>query len=151
MPYEIDPKWLELDRQFGDLSRRISEANSGSQKALAVSTFLRVATQSLRKARSPDDQFKVFAEVAHLLRTRTCDSEVWRWLRRTSISADETRRRLLAEAIFELVPEPPVNKSDLLSLWRLWENPKTRWAVYAAYRARARQFQADRKKLSSRN
>ena len=90
---------------------------------------------------------KVFFEVAYLLQRRICDTEIWQWIAGFSALASHKKRRLLTEALFELIPEKPVNRSDLVNLWKLWDNSKTRWAVLAAYAKRPRQRQKDRLRL----
>ena len=142
MPYLNDPRWKELNDRFFLLTGRVRRAANRQQRRMALQAFLSEAERALM-THSPCDEMQVFQEVSCLLGERLCDRELWDWITKISASANSSRRRMLKEGLLELVPEPPVNHGDLENLWRMWRDPRTRWAVLCAYEEQPNQLLAD--------
>src|SRR6266480_3012193 len=118
MPFNLDPRWLELEERFKPLVDRIHTSQTDPERRGALRVFFKSA-ESVLKTHRQADEMKVFCEAAYLLSTKTCSEDLWKWLRKIASSSDDRRKQMMKEAILELIPEPPVNRSDLINLWRM--------------------------------
>jgi hypothetical protein len=128
-PSRIDQLWPE-----------IAKAPSLSERRRRIADFLDCCEQVLQ---SPDRQarYHVFHQISYLLDEPVCNAEVWDWLQELARSADYERQVDMRIAVFELVPDPPIAWGHLFRLWDMWFDPRTRWAVYAAYHPFPRRLQ----------
>ena len=110
----------------------IALATSTRERLRRLADFFDCCEQVLQ---SPDREarYHVFHQISYLLSEHVCDAEVWNWLQEMARGANHERQIDLRIAVFELVPDSPVNWSHLFRLWDMWFDPSARWAVYAAY------------------
>jgi len=142
-------RWKKIDREYADIVRLIKMSACAEERARHIARFFEYCETVLGEG-NPDEEIKVFFEVAYLLGSRVCDEDAWIWINAISIAARPIRQKAMKEALLSLIPEKPIHSGDFEHLWKMWANPKTRWAVLAAYELHPNQFRKDAIKIGKK-
>jgi hypothetical protein len=79
------------------------------------------------------DIINIYCEVAYILKEHPGNITIWSWLNNNAKTASKSIREAMVIAIFESIPDDPVQLLDLFQLWDLSGDDKTMWAVELAY------------------
>ena len=124
------PSFDTPESLFDEFWPGIARAATTSDRLSRLAELLEGCDKFLR---SPETRYSVFHQLSYRLSEVPGDAVIWDWLQEKARSADLERQVEMRIAIFELVPDPPINWSHLFRLWDMWFDPRARWAVCAAY------------------